>query len=131
MALPTPKQLAEHLHQVADKIANSKNPDPTRVAAHLQRLASQVAGEGWIDAGTLVDTLKKALSAGKLTPEQEKHAKEMIESMEPAAKEEKVASSPKQMSDALRQIAAKIDASKNPDKALVTQDIELVIAALE
>lgn len=41
-----------------------------------------------------------------------------------------ISSCPSQVASALRQIASKIDASKNPDRTLVTRDIRALLAAV-
>lgn len=131
MNTPTPKQIAQRLHTIAKSLENSKAPDPNRVASALQEVILRISTEGWIDADTIAKTLEGAIRGGKLSPEEEKHAKAMIESLRAEEKKEKkTASEPAQVSSALRQIAFQIDASTRPDPKLIMRDIRRVMSSI-
>ena len=93
----TPKTAAQTLRLIADKIDASSQPSKQLVAKELRRLVAAIAtdrrailrqaamflaGTGFMDAQTIVETLKKAIEAGKLSEEQKKNAIELLKSLE-------------------------------------------------
>lgn len=130
----TPSQVIAGLRRIATDIEGAESPDLHHVTSALHDVISRLAVEGFIDEETLVKTLEGALRGGKLSPEEQKHAKAMIESIKAVAEgeeEKKTASAdPTAVSAELRKIASQIDASTNPNRGLVVRDIRRVLETL-